>query len=258
MKRNDWENQYVLQINREPMHVPLGAYSSEVEAATCSRNISKYVELLDGTWKFKLVQGPQEVPEEFYKEKYDYSQWDNITVPGNWELQGFGYPIYTCQIYPFDVSNPEAHHILEPGSDASRLRDRMLDYNLNIPNVPKANPTGCYITKFQVNEDWLQREVFINFEGVESAFYLWVNGEMVGYSQDSKLSAEFIISEYIRMGTNTLAVQVMRWCDGTYVEDQDYWFLSGIQRSVKLYSKPRVYIKDFKIFNELKDDYYNY
>lgn len=255
MNRNDWENQYVMQINREPMHVPLGAYSSEAEAATCSRNISRYVNILDGTWKFKLVPSPKVVPEEFYREEYDCSQWDNITVPGNWELQGFDYPIYTCQIYPFDISDPEAHHILEPGSDAYKLKDRMLNYNLNIPNVPEANPTGCYITKFQINEEWLEREVFINFEAVESAFYLWVNGKMVGYSQDSKLSAEFKISEHIKQGTNTLAVQVMRWSDGTFVEDQDYWFLSGIQRSVKIYSKPKRHIRDFKVFTALDDDY---
>ncbi|SHF23734.1 beta-galactosidase [Caldanaerobius fijiensis DSM 17918] len=233
LKKNHWEDQHVLHINREPMHSPWGAYSSLADAITCNRKISKYVSVLDGTWKFKLVNSPEDVPEGFYKEDYDTSGWDDIVVPGNWELQGFGYPIYTNVIYPFSQDN----------------RD------LNPPFVPKDNPTGCYVTRFIVPENWSGREIFINFESVESAFYLWVNGEMVGYSQDSKLSAEFNITDYVRIGTNTLAVQVMRWCDGSYLEDQDYWHLSGIQRSVILYSKPRVHIRDFKVFALLDDLY---
>jgi len=254
-KRNDWENQYVLQINREPMHVPLGAYSSFTEAMTCNRRISPYVTLLDGKWKFKLVGNPKEVPEGFYMPDYDCTDWDDITVPGNWELQGYGYPIYTNVKYPFDMTDPKSPHIIRPGGSGYDRDPSVYGLCLNPPYTPTDNPTGCYRTQFFIPDTWEGREIFINFDGVESAFYLWVNGEKVGYSQDSKLSAEFNITRYIKPGENILAVQVMRWSDGSYLEDQDYWHLSGIYRSVTLYSKPKVHIRDFKVMPLLDDEY---
>lgn len=254
-RKNDWENQHVLYINREPMHVPWGAYANEDEAIACDRRSSAFVRVLDGEWKFKLVDDPDQVPEEFSTEDFECSDWGHIKVPGNWELQGYDYPIYTCQIYPFKVDNPEETHVLEPGGNARELVNRNLNYNLKPPYVSRHNPTGCYKTTFEIIRDWDNREVFLSFEGVESAFYLWVNGEKVGYSQDSKLPAEFNITDFIRLGENTLAVQVMRWSDGIYLEDQDYWFLSGIHRSVVLFSKPRIHIRDFKVMTLLDDRY---
>lgn len=253
-KKNDWENQHVLHINREPMHVPLGAYSSESEAVTCNRRTSKYVSALDGIWKFKLAENPDAVPEGFFRAGYNTSDWDSIAVPGNWELQGHGYPIFTNVKYPFDMSNSKSPHVIDPGENERQLPSVMVHNNLRPPFVPLDNPTGCYVSSFQVlNAEG--REVFINFEAVESAFYLWINGEMVGYSQDSKLCAEFNITGQIRPGQNTIAVQVMKWCDGSYLEDQDYWYLSGIQRSVVVYSKPRIHIRDFKVMALLDDSY---
>jgi beta-galactosidase len=251
-QKNDWENQHVLQINREPIHVPLGAYENGKQAETRNRRASKYVKLLDGTWKFKLAGNPMEVPEEFFAEGYNVSNWDNITVPGNWEMQGFGIPIYTNVMYPFDMSDPSSPHIRNAGK-GSYFDSNTFKTSLNPPFVPSDNPTGCYVTKFQVPEGWDGRDIFINFESVDSAFYLWINGEKVGYSQDSKLCAEFNITEFLKSGENTLAVQVMRWCDGSYLEDQDYWHLSGIQRSVILYSKPKIHIRDFKVMPLLDD-----
>jgi beta-galactosidase len=253
--KNDYENQHILHINREAMHVPLGAYSSETEATTCDRRISKFVTVLDGSWKFKLFSGLQHISEGFYKEDYDVSQWEDIVVPGNWELQGHSYPIYTNVKYPFDMTDEGDKHIVRPTEELSEEEGKPYYRSLTPPFVPKNNPTGCYITKFSVPYDWDNREIFINFEGVESAFYIWVNGEEVGYSQDSKLSAEFNITKFIKNGENTLAVQVMRWSDGSYLEDQDYWHLSGIHRSVILYSKPRAHIRDFKVMTPLDENY---
>ena len=155
--------------------------------------------------------------------------WANIAVPGNWQLLGFDdKPIYTNTHYPFDP---------------------------NPPFVPKENPTGCYRQSFKVDPAWLEREVFISFESVDSAFYLWINGQEVGYSQDSRLPAEFNITAYLRAGENTLAAQVMRYSDGSYLEDQDFWLLSGIQRDVILYSKPKMHLRDFTVRTLLDDRY---
>jgi len=251
----DWENQYVTHRNREPMHAPWGAYSSEAEAAKGDRTASKYVQSLDGSWKFKLVPNPDQVPEGFYMPDYDCAQWADITVPGNWELQGHGYPIYTCQLFPFNTEMDTGEYILNPGADASKLMERQINYNLNPPYVPQDNPTGCYVRTFDISKDWAERAVFLHFGSVESAFYVWVNGHLAGYAQDSKLPSEFCITPFVKKGANRIAVEVMRWCDGTYLEDQDYWFLSGIQRSVTLFCKPKAHIRDFKVDTYL-DDYY--
>lgn len=246
MFHHDWENHHVLQRGREPMHVPLGAYTSEAEAASLDRRASRFVQVLDGQWKFRLVGNPLEVPPRFCETGYSHAEWDEITVPGNWELQGYSYPIYTNVLMPFDMTDGNSPHILRPKADEVELKP---------PYVPNDNPTGCYARVFTVSSDWNGREVFLNFAGVESAFYVWVNGHEVGYSQDSKLGAEFNITKYLQDGDNTLAIQVMRWCDGSYLEDQDYWHLSGIYRSVTLYSKPQVHIRDFKVVTNLDDRY---
>jgi beta-galactosidase len=250
--QNDWENPHVLQRNREPMHVPLGAYANEAQAAGCNRRASQYVRLLDGIWKFKLVPNPEAVPTDFHSEGYNCSAWDDITVPGNWELQGHSKPIYTNTLYPFNMEDPTSPHILDSGEKPSGH-----DFQtwLNPPFVPKDNPTGCYITTFTLPTDWSGRRILLNFESVDSCFYLWINGQWAGYAQDSKLCSEFDITRYVHKGINTLAVQVMRWCDGSYLEDQDYWHLSGIQRSVVLYSKPQAQIQDFKVIPVLDSHY---
>ena len=227
--KRDWENPLVTGRNKRPSHVPLGAYPNAELACTCDRKKSPNMQLLNGSWKFHLAPCPEEVPPGFEAEDFDVSAWSNISVPGNWQLQGFDdIPIYTNVAYPFPP---------------------------NPPFVPKENPTGCYRHTFTLDPSWLERKIFLVFESVDSAFYLWVNGQEVGYSQDSRLPAEFDVTPYVRAGENTIAVQVMRYCDGSYLEDQDMWLLSGIQRDVILYSKPRVALEDYSVRTLLDNRY---
>lgn len=225
----DWENPLITQKNRRLSHVPLGAYPDAGLALKCDRKTSPFMTLLNGTWKFHLACNPLQVPKGFFKEGFDISGWADITVPGNWQLQGFNDPpIYTNTHYPFPA---------------------------NPPFVPENNPTGCYRTSFILNSEWIGRDIILLFESVDSAFYTWINGQEVGYSQDSRLPAEFDITSYIHPGENTLAVQVMRYCDGSYLEDQDFWLLSGIQRDVFIYSKPKVCLQDFTVRTQFDDRY---
>ena len=225
----DWENPLVTGRNKRPGHVPMGAYPNADLAFTCDRKKSPNVQLLNGSWKFHLAPCPEEAPDGFQAEDFDVSGWANISVPGNWQLQGFNdIPIYTNVAYPFPP---------------------------NPPFVPKENPTGCYRHTFTLDRSWLGRNIYLLFESVDSAFYLWVNGQEVGYSQDSRLPAEFDVTPYVRTGQNTLAVQVMRYCDGSYLEDQDMWLLSGIQRDVILYSKPPVCLEDYIVRTGLDNRY---
>ncbi len=195
---------------------------------------SPYFKLLNGEWQLKVAPNPASAPERFYEPGFDASGWDTIAVPGNWQLQGLGrgydVPMYCNVQYPF------------PGDD--------------LPRVPEGdNPTGSYRRTFAVPEEWNGRQIFLLFEGVDSAFYLWVNGEMVGYSQDSRLPAEFNVTPYVQPGENTLAVRVYRWSDGSYLEDQDYWRLSGIYRDVYLWAAPPVHVRDFWVRTDLDEVY---
>jgi beta-galactosidase len=179
--------------------------------------------------KFHWSKDPQSRPVEFYKDSFDVSVWDNIAVPSNWEMLGYGTPIYTNQTYPFKKDPPRV--MGTPPEDYTAFDAR--------------NPVGSYKTSFNIPVDWKGREIFITFDGVESAFYLWVNGQKVGYSQDSRTPAEFRITKYLRAGTNNLAVEVYRFSDGSYLEDQDFWRMSGIFRDVFLSATPKVHIFDF-------------
>jgi len=239
--RRDWENPDVTQVNREPMHAPWGAYENAAQALAGDRDASVHVLTLDGTWKFHLAARPAEVPEGFWTPGFDVSGWADIQVPGNWEVQGFGKPIYTNYIYPFALGKDEAY-LKKPTLAGGDADERLL---MNPPYVPEDNPTGCYVRTFKLPAGWAGRSVFAGFSGVESAFYLWVNGQAIGYSQDSKLPAEFEVTAALKPGLNTIAVQVMRWSDGTWLEDQDYWHISGIFRPVRLVAKPKIHIRDW-------------
>lgn len=221
----DWENPLVFEQNRLTGHVPLLPYSSCAEALDKSSN---WYKLLNGKWQFALVDTVDQVIEDFYDPDFDAAEWDLITVPGHWQLQGYDRPIYTNVRYPFKS---------------------------NCPKVPEANPTGLYRSTFTIGEQWLDRKIFIGFAGVDSAFYLWINGQKVGYSQDSRLPAEFDITTYVKPGENLVAVQVMRYSDGTYLEGQDMWWLSGIYRDVYLYTTPQVFIKDYFVKTFFDQDY---
>ena len=217
----DWENPDVNGINKEKPHAYSFLASEKANNPT--------VRSLNGIWKFKWSPDPQSRPVDFYTENYSTENWDNILVPGNWELQGFGTPIYTNISYPFKRDAPKVTS--EPEKHFTSFLER--------------NPVGSYSTTFIVPESWNQKQVFINFGGVLSAMYVWVNGQKVGYSENSMSPAEFDITNYIHKGENKLAVEVYRWCDGSYLEDQDIWRLSGIFRDVDLIVRPKTFISDF-------------
>jgi beta-galactosidase len=225
----DWENPQVVGRNKEPGHCTLVPYLNTSTALKCERQASKFYQSLNGKWNFNWVSKPSDRPVDFYKPRYDVSGWDEIPVPSNWQMHGYGRPIYLNVRYPYPV---------------------------NPPNIPhNYNPVGSYRTEFRIPETWENRQVFLHFDGIKSASYIWINGRKVGYSQDSMLPAEFNVTKYLRKGKNILAVEVYRWSDGSYLEDQDMWRLSGIYRNVYLFSTPQVHIRDFAVRTDLDDNY---
>lgn len=233
--RPDYENHHVTAINRRPAHPRYFAYESVEQAL--ARGRSANVLSLDGTWDFVLAANPETVG-DFHLPGAEIPGAGTIKVPGNWEMQGYDEPIYTNLIYPWDHERDEAANIHpETGGEGQP----------NPPFVPRDNPTGCYRRSFELPEGFAGKRVFLCFDGVETAFYVWVNGKPVGYAQDSKLASEFDITGQLEAGVNWIAVQVMRFADSTYLEDQDYWYLSGIYRSVRLVAKPRHAIEDYTV-----------
>jgi beta-galactosidase len=216
---NDWENPAVFGINKEAPRAYFIPYSDEALALKSDKNQSAYVLDLNGSWKFKWVYSPDQHSVDFYKENFDVSGWDNIEVPSNWELKGYGTPIYTNVTYPFPKNPPYIDQ--------------------------KHNPVGSYKRSFELPDNWNGRRVVLHFDAGTSAMYVWINGEKVGYSQVTKNPVEFDITNYVRKGTNSLAVEVYRWSDGSYLEDQDFWRLSGIDGDVYLISTDQVRIDDF-------------
>ena len=182
---NDWENPKVINKNKENGHATFVPFNSVEDALTKNNYESENYISLNGTWKFLLVDNPSKVPANFYELEYSITIWEDIEVPGNWELQGYGQPIYTNVKHPFKNPNP--------------------------PYPPKNNPVGLYKHQFEIPAGWKNQEVNIHFAGVRSAFYLWVNGKEVGYSQGSKTPAEFNITEYLQIGKNYISVQVFRY-----------------------------------------------
>ena len=238
-QQNDWENPAVIGINKEEAHASYIPYGSISQAINDVPDNSPWYESLNGIWKFNWVSHPDMRLVDFYKTNYDVSYWDNIVVPSNWQLQGYGKPIYTNVRYPFAKNPPK---IIGPAPAG---------YTKN--ELP--NPVGSYKRDFIVPESWDGREIFVHFAGVKSAFYLWINGVKVGYSQGSMTPAEFNITDYVSAGENTISVEVYRWSDGSYLEDQDIWRLSGIYRDVFLYSRPKTHLWDYFLRSELTDDF---
>ena len=225
----DWENPHVIGINKLPYHATLQLPSIPHEEAF----------LLDGKWFFHWSPDPEHRPVGFEAMDYDVSEWDRITVPGNWQTQGFGMPIYTNISYPFQRNRPSVTS--EPPKDWYAYDHR--------------NPVGSYVTFFSAKKSDKDMRKILHFGGVHSAFYVWVNGRKVGYSQNSMSPAEFDITDYIQEGENRLAVEVYRWSDGSYLEDQDFWRLSGIFRSVEIWSRPAQHIADYRLIAEPSRDY---
>jgi beta-galactosidase/beta-glucuronidase len=236
---NDWENPQLTGRNKEPAHATFVPYASYQEALAGDRYAARWVRLLTGQWRFQWAATPAVAPPDFHEPAYDDGAWALIAVPSCWQLdpaytpQGlskYDKPIYTNIAYPFDTSN--------------------------LPGVPvDDNPTGCYRTTFAVPAEWAGRQVFLCFEGVDSAFHLWVNGQAVGFSKDSRVPAEFNITRYLQPGENVLAVKVYRWSDGSYLEDQDFWRMSGIYREVYLWAAPTIHIRDFTVRTRLDAHY---
>ncbi len=245
----DWENPQMIGQNKETAHVPLMPFRTVDEALTQKHNQSVYYKTLNGTWKFNWVRKPADRPMDFYKPDFDVSDWDDIPVPANWELQGHGIPIYVNHQYEFaDYKAPVSKEI--------QFIDNI--YPANPGKVPHDyNPVGSYRRTFTVPNNWDGRQVFIQFGAVKSAFYLWVNGQKVGYSQGSKLPAEFDITKYLVKGENIVAAEIYRWSDGSYLECQDFWRISGIERDVFIYSTPKVRVRDFFAKADLDSEYKN-
>ena len=237
----DWENQSVLEINREAAHADFIPFADEKQALDENREKPPWFLSLNGNWKFHWVPRSDERPVDFYKTDFNDSAWKTIPVPSNWEMQGYGTPIYVSSGYPFRIDPPRVTS--EPPADYTAFNER--------------NPAGSYRYVFELPPSWNNRRVFIHFSGVQSAFYLWINGEKVGYSQGSMEPSEFDITDYIHKGNNQIAVEVYRWCDGSYLEDQDMWRMSGIQREVFLYSTAAARISDFAVRTVLDSSYVN-
>lgn len=226
----EWNNNpEVFQVNRLPAHTTLMPYDTLEGALGGDRKASPNRLALDGMWKFKLAPNPAQRPTTFFQNDFDASGWAEIEVPSNWEIKGYDHPIYTNVTYPWTGTE-------KPRPPAAPTVD---------------NPVGSYRRTFTLPGEWSGREVFLTFEGVQSAFYVWVNGQYAGYSEDSMEPKDFDVTDKVRPGVNTIAVQVYRWCDGSWLEDQDFNRLSGIHRPVYLYSTPAAHIRDFTVVTDL-------
>jgi beta-galactosidase len=227
--QNDWENEQVIGRNKMPARATSYSFTSEDLALKGDRTQSRFLSL-NGEWQFHFEADSKNRPLDFYSGENKVAGWDKIEVPSCWEMKGFGTPIYTNSTYPFP-NRP--------------------------PFITRTNPVGSYFKIFEIPADWDGKQIILHFGGVSSAFYVWVNGQMVGYSEDSCLPAEFDVTEKVQKGKNTVAVQVFRWSDGSYLEDQDHWRMSGIQREVMLLAQPRVALNDFFVrtkFDETLED----
>ena len=229
----EWQDPNVNAINRATMHTNYFAYESEQAALKGCRLASDNYMTLNGTWKFNWVQNADQRPTDFYKVDFNDKGWDNIQVPGVWELNGYGDPIYVNVGYPWRSQ-----------------------YKNNPPYVPTVNNhVGTYRKEIELPADWKGRQIMAHFGSVTSNMYLWVNGKFVGYSEDSKLEVEFDLTKYLRPGKNIIAFQVFRWCDGTYLEDQDFFRYSGVGRDCYLYTRTANHIEDIRITPDLDAQY---
>ncbi len=233
------ENPELLGINKEPYHATLMPYANLQEALVARRHASSLCRSLNGAWKFNWVARPEKRPVDFYKSDYDVSAWKEIPVPSNWEVHGYGTPFYRNLGYTIKKDFP--HVMSEPEKWYTSYEER--------------NPVGSYRREFEVPAAWMGRRNFITFDGVDCAFFLWVNGEKVGFSVNSRNAAEFDLTKYLKPGKNMIAVEVYQYSSGTWLEDQDMFRLHGIFRNVTLWSAPQLHIRDFFVKTDLDKDY---
>lgn len=230
----DWNNNPGrFQLNRMEAHADIFPYANTEQAESDIKEASPFFVSLNGTWKFSFAENPDQRIKEFYRDDYDVTHWSELPVPSHWQLHGYDYPQYTNVRYPWQDKE-----------------------DIKPPFAPTVyNPVGSYVKTFTVPAEWKGLPVYLSFQGVESAFYVWVNGEMVGYSEDSFTPAEFDLTPYLLEGENKLAVEVYRWCDASWLEDQDFWRLSGIFREVYLYTTPTAHIYDLSVTARLDDTF---
>ncbi|WP_391209593.1 beta-galactosidase subunit alpha [Psychrobacillus sp. L4] len=225
-----WEDISITDINRMQARSTFYSYPSKESALLNEPTYTHNLKSLNGSWKFLFLEAPEYSPEDFVLANFDVSNWDNISVPSNWQIEGYGNMHYSDLWYNFPIRPPY---------------------------VPSDNPTGIYKRTFTLGENWLEEDVIMRFHGVDSAFHLWINGREVGYSKGARMTTEFDVTSYVTSGENDVTVRVYQWSDGTYLEDQDMWWLSGIFRDVDLYTQPRAGMDDFKVTTILKDTYTN-
>ncbi|MEA4918653.1 glycoside hydrolase family 2 TIM barrel-domain containing protein [Proteiniphilum sp.] len=244
---HEWENEAIFGVNKEEGHVtyiPFSSIESLKKSAYFEKPWEQPIEselflLLNGNWKFNWVKQPSERPQDFYKMNYDVSSWKEIPVPSSWEMHGYGTPIYTNITYPF--ANKPSVILPQKG----------------YTNEKEPNPVGSYRRNFTVPENWDGKEIFLHFNGVYSGFYVWINGQKVGYSEGANNDAEFNVTQYVKPGENVVAVEVYRWTDASYIEDQDMFRLSGIHRDVYLYAAPKLHVRDYHLSSVFSNDDYS-
>lgn len=228
-----WQDIQVVAVNKEKPRSSFMSYADRETALTSRFEKSPYYSLLNGTWKFFFVDSYKDLPQNITDPSVNTSSWDDITVPGNWEVQGHGVAIYTNHGYEFKPRNPQP------------------------PLLPEANPVGVYRRDIEIPASWDNRDIYLHIGGAKSGLYVYLNGKEVGYSEDSKNPAEFLINKYLQPGKNVLTLKIFRWSTGSYLECQDFWRMSGIERDVFLWSQPKANIQDFRVVSTLDDTYTN-
>ena len=221
-----WQDIQVVAVNKEKPRSSFMSYADRETALTSRFEKSPYYSLLNGTWKFFFVDSYKDLPQNITDPSVNTSSWDDITVPGNWEVQGHGVAIYTNHGYEFKPRNPQP------------------------PLLPEANPVGVYRRDIEIPASWDNRDIYLHIGGAKSGLYVYLNGKEVGYSEDSKNPAEFLINKYLQPGKNVLTLKIFRWSTGSYLECQDFWRMSGIERDVFLWSQPKA--KSLFIFNYVR------
>lgn len=230
-KKPYWQDVQVVAVNKEYPRSSFMTYENRANALTGKFEKSKYYQLLNGTWKFYFVDSYKNLPANITAPSVSTADWTDIKVPGNWEVQGHGVAIYTNHGYEFQPRNPQP------------------------PTLPEANPVGVYRRDIDIPADWEGRDIYLHLAGAKSGVYVYINGQEVGYSEDSKNSAEFLINKFVKPGKNVLTLKIYRWSTGSYLECQDFWRISGIERDVFLYSQPKAALKDFRVTSTLDDTY---
>jgi beta-galactosidase len=226
-----WQDLNVVEVNKEYPRTSFMSFGSKSDAVSKKFEESDYYRSLNGTWKFYYADAYGQLPEGITDPKTPADDWADIRVPGNWEVQGFGTPYYVNHGYDFKPRNPLP------------------------PTLPEANPVGVYRREIDIPADWAHRSIFLHVAGAKSGVYVYINGKEVGYSEDSKNPAEFLVDDYVRPGKNTLTLKIFRWSTGSYLECQDFWRISGIERDVYLWSQPKTAVRDFAVVSTLDDDY---